>query len=295
MADKNRTDTYISNDEIAGVLDRIAELLEAQGENVHRVRAYRNAAITVRQAKGSLAKMVKQGNGEKITGLPGVGEGLAQVITTYVETGQSNLLNRLMGEVEPEALFAQVPSIGEELAHRIVEELNINTLEELEQAAYDGRLRRVEGFGPERVNTVQVSLAGMLSRAAQRKARKRVKGVDNQERAKPDIETLLSVDAEYREKAEAGELRKIAPKRFNPEGEAWLPVLNTERGGWKFTALYSNTARAHELGMTHDWVVLYFERDGREDQATVVTKTSGPMERKRVVRGREAECQRYYT
>jgi DNA polymerase/3'-5' exonuclease PolX len=166
MPDKYRTDKNITNEEIAGVLDHIAELLEAQGENVHRVRAYRNGANSVRQANESVAEMVQQGKGEKITEFPGVGEGLAQVITTYVETGQSNLLNRLRGEVGPEALFAQVPSIGEELAQRIVEELNISTLEELEQTAYDGRLRRVDGFGPERVNTVRASLAGMLSQTA---------------------------------------------------------------------------------------------------------------------------------
>jgi len=90
------------------------------------------------------------------------------------------------------------------------------------------------------------------------------------------------------------ELRKIAPKRFNPEGEAWLPIMHAEREGWNFTALFSNTARAHELGTTHDWVVIYYERDGYEDQATVVTAKSGPLKGKRVVRGRETECQRYY-
>ena len=59
-------------------------------------------------------------------------------------------------------------------------------------------------------------------------------------------------------KAAAGSLRKIAPKRFNPKDETWLPVLHTRRGDWHFTVLYSNTQRAHELGKTHDWVVIYF-------------------------------------
>jgi hypothetical protein len=143
------------------------------------------------------------------------------------------------------------------------------------------------------VENVRIGLAGLLSRAAQRRARQRVGGREELAEA-PDVGTLLDVDAEYRRKAEAGELHKIAPKRFNPEGEAWLPILHKSRGGWSFTVLYSNTARAHELDKTHDWVVIYYERDGREGQATVVTATHGTLEGKRIVRSREAECERYY-
>ena len=66
-------------------------------------------------------------------------------------------------------------------------------------------------------------------------------------------------------------------------------MLHTERAPWSFTALFSNTARAHELGTTGDWVVIYFERDGREGQCTVVTEHSGPAAGERVVRGREDE------
>ena len=91
--------------------------------------------------------------------------------------------------------------------------------------------------------------------------------------------------------AAAGTLRTIAPKRFNPEGAAWLPILHTQRGEWHFTALYSNTARAHELGRTRDWVVIYFYDDHHvEGQHTVVTETRGALAGRRVVRGREAEC-----
>jgi hypothetical protein len=108
--------------------------------------------------------------------------------------------------------------------------------------------------------------------------------------AEPGVELLLDVDREYRERAAKGKLRKIAPRRFNPSGEAWLPILHTQRDDWHFTALFSNTAQAHDLGKTDDWVVLYFHTDhGPEAQSTVVTETSGPMEGYRVVRGREAE------
>jgi hypothetical protein len=68
-------------------------------------------------------------------------------------------------------------------------------------------------------------------------------------------------------------------------------VLHTERAGWRFTALYSNTALAHRLGRTRDWVVVYFHTDHEpEGQRTVVTETRGPLAGQRVIRGRESEC-----
>ena len=107
----------------------------------------------------------------------------------------------------------------------------------------------------------------------------------------PPAALLLAVDASYREQAADGKLPRIAPKRFNPQREAWLPVLHTRRKGWHFTALFSNTARAHELKRTGDWVVVYYyDDDHREGQCTIVTETHGPMKGMRVIRGRESEC-----
>jgi len=113
--------------------------------------------------------------------------------------------------------------------------------------------------------------------------------------AVPDAGLLLEIDREYREKARAGQLRRIAPRRMNPEGDAWLPVLNTRFGPWHFTALFSNTERAHELHRTSDWVVIYFsDSEGEDGQATVVTERRGALTGRRVVRGREPECARHY-
>jgi hypothetical protein len=100
---------------------------------------------------------------------------------------------------------------------------------------------------------------------------------------------LLELDHRYRTLADEGKLRRIAPRRFNPDGVAWLPILHDEREGWHFTVLFSNTALAHELGRTHDWVVIDYFRDGEEGRATVVTETRGARRGERVVRGREQE------
>jgi hypothetical protein len=130
------------------------------------------------------------------------------------------MLDRPEGEASPEHLFARVPGIGEKLVRRVVDRLDVGSLEELERAAHDGRLQEVEGFRRRRVEAVRLSLAGMLGRRGGRRA----------ERERPDIETLFEVDEAYREQAEAGKLVQIAPRRFKPEGEAWLPILHDERG-----------------------------------------------------------------
>lgn len=207
------------------------------------------------------------------------------------------MLDRLEGQVSPEDLFTTVPGIGEVLAHRIHRDLGVETLEDLEMAAHDGRLEAVTGVGQRRVLALRASLADLLARSTRRRAR-RVRWLESREsasgedEARPGVEAILSVDAEYLRRARADTLRKIAPRRFNPRRQAWLPILHAERAGWSFTALFSNTARAHELARTHDWVVIYYERDGHENQCTVVTEHQGPLRGRRVIRGRESECLR---
>jgi putative hydrolase len=106
----------------------------------------------------------------------------------------------------------------------------------------------------------------------------------------PSVVELLDVDREYREKAAAGTLQRIAPRRFNPSREAWLPILHTRRGSRRYTALFSNTARAHQTGHARDWVVLYGDNGSGEHRHTVITATYGPLRGQRVVAGREDEC-----
>ena len=110
----------------------------------------------------------------------------------------------------------------------------------------------------------------------------------------PGVDILLALDREYREKARAGTLPMIAPRRLNPEGKAWLPVLHRRYAPWHFTALFSNTERAHLLHRVYDWVVIFYEGADGTGQATVVTERRGALTGERVVRGREPECARYY-
>ena len=226
---------------------------------------------------------------EGLTRLPGIGESLGRSIERLARTGRLGLLSRLRGHAGPEHLFSTLPGIGLETASRIHEQLGIESLQELETAAHDGRLSRVAGMGPKRVRGIREALAGRFRRAAVSAA-----APPPQPAVHPSVSELLEIDQEYRAQAKAGRLPRIAPQRFNPTGEAWLPVLHTQRGTHHYTALYSNTARAHELGMTKDWVVIYRDDDGGHGQWTVVTGRYGPLRGRRIVRGREAECAAYY-
>jgi hypothetical protein len=279
-----------SNAEIASRLDKIAELLEAQAANPYRVRAYRQAAQTLRDMQPPAHEILRTQGIEGLRLIPTIGESLSRSIEQLVHTGKINLLEQLRGETGPEDVLATVPGIGPILASRIHDQWGIETLMELERAAYDGRLAQVLGFGPNRLRAVRESLAGRLHRRPREPERVAQVPLPNQ----PPVGELLDVDREYRQKAQARRLPEIAPRRFNPTGQAWLPVLHTQRGETHYTALYSNTAHAHELGMTKDWVVIYRDDKHGAGQWTVVTARYGALKNKRIVRGREAECERFY-
>lgn len=266
---------------VAARLDELADLLEGQGADRCRILAYRRAAERVRRLGPRLREIHREEGREGLRALPDIGESLARAIDEMLTTGRWAQLERLRGESAPERLFRTIPGIGPKLAARLHDELHLDTLEELEAAAHDGRLETVEGIGPRTAAMLRDTLAARLARRGPRR---------DGPREEPSVDLLLEVDRLYRERAAADRLPRIAPKRFNPDGEAWLPILHLDRAGWSFAALYSNTALAHELGRTDDWVVIHFTRDEAEEgQRTVVTETRGPRRGRRVVRGREGE------
>lgn len=272
-----------NNKVVAEALRDAAALFAQQDANQFRVSAYRNAAKTIEELPEDVADVAARGV-EALDALPHVGKSIAEAITQLTTTGRWPQLERMRGKLDPEISFQNIPGIGPTFARLIHEHLHIDTLEALEVAAHDGRLDTVPGIGERRGKIIRQSLASIL-------ARKGPLVSGGQKVPPPPIEMILEVDGEYREKANAGILKFIAPKRFNPKGEAWLPILHTERGPWHFTVLFSNTARAHELGKTADWVIIFYSSDHQiEDQCTVVTETNGPLKGQRVVRGREPEC-----
>jgi hypothetical protein len=277
------------NKEIALKLREIATLLDEQKANPFRVNAYLSAAKTIEKMAEPVEDLLLREGFSALLEIPGVGEGIARSINEFVVTGRMSRLESLQSGHDPIALFEQIPGIGPRSAHRIIETLHIHSLEALELAAHNGRLKKVPGFSTKKVELVQSWLAHVLGF-------RRPRFEPQQTIAEPPVDLLLKIDEQYRKKAGAGELPAIAPKRFNPSGEAWLPIMHATRQGWHFTALYSNTARAHQLDRVKDWVVIFFyDERHHEGQHTVVTETRGAAAGRRVVRGREQECTDYYS
>lgn len=274
------------NQDIAGRLDEVSRLLDEQGASRFRVQAYQRAANTVRGLAQPVSELFAQRGLAGLEELPGVGKSIARSIRDLLLHGRLAMLERLRGEHDPIALLGSVPGIGKTLAGKLHDDLGLDSLADLEAAAHDGRLENLAGLGAKRIAGIRDSLAHRLDRV---RAPSQPAAV-----AIPAVAELLDVDREYRRAAAAGTLQKIAPRRFNPTHEAWLPVLHTHRGSRHYTALFSNTAHAHDRKKTHDWVVLYYDGGEGEQQCTIITAGFGWLKGRRIVRGRERECEEHY-
>jgi hypothetical protein len=279
-------DPLAINRTVASRFEDTARALEDQQVNPFRVRAYWRAADVMRRLGQPVDRILVRNGVEGLDRIPGIGRGLAGAIRDFVLTGRMPVQERLERAREPLHELETVPGLGRILVRRLQEDLGIETLEALEAAAYDGRLAALPGIGQKRLMGIRQALAGRFARDG----RSRI--VDAEE--EPPVAELLDVDREYRDLAASHKLPTIAPRRMNPEHRAWLPLLHTQRGARRYTALFSNTPRAHELGKTRDWVVLYYGEDGERGQHTVVTETNGALRGRRVVRGRELECMTQY-
>jgi len=137
----------VTNAEIAAVFEQIADLLEFQGANPFRVRAYRTAARTISELTEPVAELAHAGP-DALTELPGIGADLADKITTLVNTGSLPLLEELKAQV-PESVLTlmRVPGLGPKRVAAIYNKLKIKTLEELREACLQHKIRDLEGFG----------------------------------------------------------------------------------------------------------------------------------------------------
>ncbi|QDV44325.1 hypothetical protein Enr13x_41900 [Stieleria neptunia] len=277
------------NRRIANHLGEIASLLESQHASEFRVSAYRKAAGTLLNLQTPVRWIDQKHGIEGLIRIETVGQSIASLIDQYLRTGRVPLLDRLRGEATAEKIFTTLPTIGPELAHRIYDALHVETLPELYSAAIHGKLGQVPGIGRKRASAIEEVLAERL----RRNPSPMTPLYPQTDRSIPVAE-ILDVDAEYRRKAGEDKLPKVAPTKFNPGGVAWLPILHTQRDDRHYTALYSNSARAHELNTTKDWVVIYRDDDQQHGRWTVITSQFGKLHGCRIIRGREDECREIY-
>jgi DNA polymerase (family 10) len=136
----------VHNSEIADIFNQMADLLEIQGANEFRVRAYRTAARNISNLPDSVASMVQ--NGEDLAKLPGLGKDLAKKAADIVRTGTLSQLEELKRKTPGELTeLMHVSGLGPRKVRSLFEELDITTLDELRKAAKNGNIRNLKGFG----------------------------------------------------------------------------------------------------------------------------------------------------
>jgi DNA polymerase (family X) len=151
----------IHNADIAAHFEEIAELLEIQGGNPFRIRAYRNAARTVGDLGMELTTMVAQG--EDLTRLPGIGKDLAAKIVEIIQTGTTAKLKELHKSVPASVTeMLSLPGVGPKRVKVLMEQLGIRTLKQLQHAAQSGKIRQLPGFGEKSEQQILQSLQAHL-------------------------------------------------------------------------------------------------------------------------------------
>ncbi|MHC4400008.1 MAG: DNA polymerase/3'-5' exonuclease PolX [Planctomycetota bacterium] len=157
----------MSNAEIAVVFDQIADLLEFQGANPFRVRAYRNGARAIKDLPESVEDMLNDPD-RKLTDVPGIGKDLAEKAATLLVTGSLPMLDELLAEI-PESVLAilRVPGLGPKRAALLYNELGVTNLDDLRDACDQHQVRKLKGFGPK----IEATILNGLEIAAQAQER----------------------------------------------------------------------------------------------------------------------------
>ncbi len=149
----------MQNVDVAALFTELADLLEIQGANPFRVRAYRNAARTIENLSESVAGIVAD-PGHDLSKLEGIGKDLAEKIETIVKTGQLPQLEEQRAEIPADVReMLRIPGLGPKKVAALFHELNIRTLGDLRAAAESGKVAELKGFGKKTAQTILEGLA----------------------------------------------------------------------------------------------------------------------------------------
>ena len=255
----------LENVAVAVKLRDYADLLDEPGRRrFPRTRLQKGSGRRL-QAGTPVGEILAKEGRDGLVDLPAIGTGIAGAIAEMAATGRWSQLERLRGEMEPEALFRRSPGIGPQYAHRLAEDGQLESLEDLETAIHSGTLH-IKGIGPRRKEMIgQPSPSGSAGSL----------DCDDRSALNPCRQCRccsrsIACTATRRWPASFAKSHRSASI---PSGEAWLPVLHARHDNWHFTAFFSNTSLAHQLARTRDWVVIYFQAEGQpEGRCTVVTE-----------------------
>ena len=136
----------MTNAEVAKVFDEIADLLEMKGENQFKIRAYRQAARTIKQLPSEIERMVR--NEEDLEDIPGIGDAIAAKIEDLVKTGHVKVHDELKAQFPQGILdILNIPGVGPRTAWRLYTDLGVKSVAELERAIRDGRVAAMQRMG----------------------------------------------------------------------------------------------------------------------------------------------------
>lgn len=157
----------MQNVEVSRIFEDLADLLELDGANPFRVRAYRNAARTVEALSADVAAIVTRDPAELLQ-LEGIGKDLADKIVVIVQTGQLPQLEDLKAKIPPGVVqMLRIPGLGPKKVAALFKELGLETLDALKQAAEQGRIAELKGFGKKTEQSILEGLA-IVAEAGQR-------------------------------------------------------------------------------------------------------------------------------
>ena len=177
------------NSDVALMFDELADLLEIQGANPFRVRAYRNAARTIEHLSESIADVARD-PGRNLQEFSGIGKDLADKIATIVETGRLPMLDELRQEIPQGVLhMMRLPGVGPKKAAVLFKELSITTLDELKAAADAGKIAKLKGFGKKTEETIRANIGAAAAKG------RRVLLVDAKAEAEAIVRSLLLLEA----------------------------------------------------------------------------------------------------
>jgi DNA polymerase (family 10) len=237
----------VDNVEIARTLAEVADILEIRGENLFRIRAYRNAVRTVEVQTVPLARLVEQGS--PLTQLPGIGKEMANHIREMVTTGTLTYRDELLAEF-PRALIElmRLPGLGPKKARRLWDEIGVDSVEALEEAGKTGRIAGLSGFGEKSQQKILEGIAEWRQRSERRllyDAEKTVRPLLAYLQGAPGVERLEAAGSYRRRKETVGDVDLLAAAREpGPVMERFLAYPQVEKvlgtGDTKTTVVLGN-------------------------------------------------------
>lgn len=255
----------LTNREIARLLIHIADLMEISGEGPRRAGAYRRAAQSVDSFPEPVARVAREG---RLQSIRGVGKTIASVLDEIVSTGTSQLLAELQEKVPaPVVEMLNIPGIGPRTLYTLVSQLGVKSIDELEEAARQGRIRTLPGFGPKREENILAEILGYRRRQA------RGRYVETEAMALQLVGALTQVEV-VQKVAYAGSLRRRRATIGNIDLVA--AVVTMDDAPLVLAALAQLPEVEQVISSTGDYAEVRLQ-SGMECRLRVTTETAYPV------------------